>query len=125
MEPKEYADVLSDLMGKKRTDMPFAATTPQKAIVSILFREFADLADVETEFAIKGDAAKWFRKQCIKILCGRESMNELTSGEMSVLIDEFGVKTGGMWQLSAEGKRGLFMLADIVAESNPTQQALL
>lgn len=121
MEPKDYLEILQELADARRRDFPYAGSKFQKMTVAILFNEFADLADIGTEFAVPEREGDWFRKQCLSLIFNKDSMNELTSGELSMLIDEFGHKVGGVWQLTTEGKRGLFSLVDLVAERNPRQ----
>jgi len=123
--PEEYADVIRDAASINNSRSPFVASKAQMATVGILFKEFAELAEIEVLFAIVGSAGDWFRRECLKILFDVDSMTKLSNGQLSTLIDEFGRKAGGMWQLSEEGKVGLYHLLDLVEEKFPTQARLL
>jgi len=126
MTPKDYLSVLQDLARKKEKERPYAMTEPQKAAIIILFEEFADLADVKSEFAImRTDPASWFRHRVTELIFGKSSLNEITIGGASLLLDEFGKNIGGCWQLTDSGKQNLYQLMDIVAENNPRQVRLL
>jgi hypothetical protein len=119
---QDRIDVLKDVAMSNEPQIGLPASDKQIGVVCILFKEFAEEADVKTVFAADDT---WFRHRSLEKLFGHKSLKRLDMASVSALIDEMGTNFSGKWRLSDDGWGLLDEVLAELEEEHPTQEELL
>lgn len=124
MTPEEYVSMLKEVANVKDRSMPGLVSEAQRIAIILLFKQYAEFYNIGTMFAAISPP-DWLRHRVLELLFGQRSSLFLTSGQASMLLDEFGAQVDGKWIITDTGQHGMEKLIDILARHSPTQIPLI